>query len=348
MIYLNNFLHYILQLTKVYPLYIIFFIIFFLELLIIFKLITKKVITKDLKIYNFHLNTLNIVIYFLIFIILLLILRYNRWGYFLNLSNIYSNFKNIYLLIPQILFYDIVLLIIIAIVLMLKFKSFLHREILKRYLYIYHEGLKNNQKNNAKTFYYYFNHICDKLSFGWTYDSFVEKIFTQIFIKPHSILFKKTSYNKLIAKSIRFLLKKFPFILLITFISFECLYNNFTLHYIFYYLPFYFFIHVWEIVSLFLKNTNSMANCILYEIYYEKNVMYLNTTDNEKEYFSQYISRNCTCLSNGVYDPDIYVMIEKKDLISNFPNIYMYNRRFVRISANNAFQNNSTGEKYYA
>jgi hypothetical protein len=194
--------------------------------------------------------------------------------------------------------------------------------------------------------YKWFIRICRKLEYVWTYDNLIYKSVSYAIIIPYCTIFNKRSYAGLPIKKIKLVLKHLPLIVLLTLFLYELYYNYYNIHLIFYYLPFYFLFQLWENVTTFLKNTNIMLNSILYELYYEKNVKYIDITPEEETFILTYIARHCRCLSKDIYDPDINVKLEKQELISNFAIIFIRNRRYVRIDDTNFFENPYTGLKF--
>lgn len=85
---------------------------------------------------------------------------------------------------------------------------------------------------------------------------------------------------------------------------------------------------------------------IIYERYYEEdNIKYINTTNEEENFLMQYIKRHCLCQSHDIYDKNIDIVLEKKQLLLNFSQTFIYNRKFIKISNTNCYKNYSTNEE---
>jgi len=335
-----------------YPFYALSITLLFLELLLLYKLAFKQNKTKDLKISCFPLNTFFILLYLSFFILLICFIRYVRWGLSFDLNLFYNQISELFNIYPKILSYICFFIVVIIILLIYLLKKFLNKEILKRYLYTYavlhmqsEIVFKKKYPNKLITNkdYNWFIRICKKLNYFWSYDRLIDRLIFYIVITPYCTIFKTDSFGVLPIASLTFILKHLPLIVLIMLFLYDIYYNAYNIHLIFYYLPFYFVFQLWENVTSFLKNTNIMLNSILYELYYEKNVRYIDITTEEETFILTYIARNCRCLSNDIHDPDIYIKLEKQELISNFPIIFIRNRRYIRIDDTNVFENPHTG-----
>lgn len=123
MTYLNNLLHYLINISYTYPIVTSLLLLLLIQIFICYKLLVNKKLIRDLKIYNFTLNALFISCYFGFFILMLLVLRYIRWGFTLNLSLLSTNMSNFYDQVPLIISLNFLMLILI-IFLYVKNKSF--------------------------------------------------------------------------------------------------------------------------------------------------------------------------------------------------------------------------------
>ena len=349
MIYFNNFLYYLLNTFNLYPLYGCLFAIFFTEIYIIYKIITNKQLTRDLKIYNFNLNTLFITIYFVVFIIILLIFRYIRFGYTFDLISFFNNINVFYSKVPFIFFVDFIFLLLLLFLLLIKFKNFLNREILKRHLYYYYFShlesvknfvIKNPGKYPTRKDYSLYVRICDNLKDIYNYSVYVDKIVLYGILTNYCKLLHTDYYPRQLKTYSTFILIHLYKIIFIILVIIDCI------HLIFYYLPFYFLIHLWISCSSFLKKTFDSLNNIIYERYYLENfVKYINTSDEEDEFIFKYIERHCICFTHDIKGKDFDDVWEKKELIYAFPQIFIYNRRFMRVDNTNVFRNYSTDEE---
>jgi hypothetical protein len=118
--------------------YFIVLTCFIIEILVIHFLRKKKKPVRNLKIYNFKLNILFLLNYIIIFIFIIAVLRYIRWGYTFDLFLLYKKITILYNDLPLLLFYDFLFLFLILFLLLVKIKNFLHTEILKKHLHYYY------------------------------------------------------------------------------------------------------------------------------------------------------------------------------------------------------------------
>lgn len=332
-------------------LYIICFIGFYCLYLLIF---CKKHI-RDLKIYNFNLNTILSITYVLLFIVLLLIFRYIRWGYTLDVITFYYNVQVFCNKKPFIFLFDIIILVIILFLGLQRIKNFLNTELLKRHLYYYYDShlksfetftKKNPGKWPTRNDYSFYVRLCNNLELNYNYFSYVDKIVLYGILINYCTLLNTDSFPPRLKKYFTFILIHLFKIIFIILIIIDCVYYNYNIHLIFYYLPFYFVSHLWQKFSIFLKQTSHLFNKILYERYYlEDSVKYINTEDAEDAFIFKYIERHCICLTHDVKGEDSDDIWAKKEIIFAFPQIFIFNRRYERMNNTNIFKNCSTGEE---
>lgn len=358
MTYLNNFIYYIQLYCQKYPVYTLLFIFAFLELVLIKNLFFYKNNSKDLKIINKTINIVYIILYFIIFIVIILIMRYIRWNYTFNLIDFFNNIIIFYKQAPIILFITFILTLIIMFLILKYIKSFLHKEILKSFLYYYHKliekdmenFIKNNPNKSPKTNMtmkdkHFMVNLYNKIG-ATSYKKLINKVVMCLLIEP-SIKYVNIRWHKYIpavvfTKALNYL----PVAILITLFLYDCIVNTFNIHLVFYYLPFYFFFCIWETLTSFIDNTNSVLNFILYDIFYIKDIKYINVTKEEQDFLQLYINRNCKCISLDVYDKDPYIQIDKRDQVAFFGLIFRQNRCFIREKDTNKFINHNTGEAF--
>lgn len=238
---------------------------------------------------------------------------------------------------------------------MLKIKAFLHKEILKRHLYYYYFSHLNSTKNfveknpgklPTEKDYQLYVKICYKLKGKLDYVHYMDKFVFYGILEPLRILLYKDSLSMKIVKYIKIFFTLLPKIILVILLIIDCIYNHFNIHLIFYYLPFYFVFSLWTSLSAFLKKTHDSLNNIIYERYYEENVIkYINTTDEEDNYIFKYIEQHCICFIHNIKTDDFDIYTENMEAIFAFPQIFIYNRRFIRVGNTNIFQNLNTGEE---
>jgi hypothetical protein len=309
--------------------------------------------SRDYKIYHLNLNTIIIGIYFCVFAFGILWLRYQRWGFYLNLEDIFHKslifIKNIHFLYTI----NFILLIIIIILLLRHLRQFFIRELLKRHLYVYHKKLfknllnhiaKNKNMGSTVIYYDYYVIFIKKIGAYWSYETLIERYIYYNLILPYSILKNTDSYPPWIDKYLNKVLILSPKLILIFFFLFDCFYNEWILHLIFYYLPFYLVIEIFKNISNFFCYTNEDLNRIIYERYYEEdNILYINTTIEEDEFILRYITNGFRCFSHDVTANDFEELWKKKLLLLDFSHIFTNQRRFVKID--NFIYENPSGDK---
>lgn len=359
MTYLNNLLYYIKLYSQYFPKLFGLFLFLFLEIIIIYYLTnyTKKPL-KNLKIFSLFLNVIYIFIYISIFILLISILRYLRWGYTIDLIHVYTKIIFLYENLPSIALINFVLLIYIIYLVLSIIRKFFHIEILKSFIYYYHKirlesqkeykiknPTKNPEYNMTPLDYPLLVYLYNRIETGWNYKRIVRSFVYNYIVEFYYKIFNKNIFHyfyiNIFIKTFLYLPQSFLVFLFI----YDCLYNNFNIHLIFYYLPFYFVFHLWESVTYFITNTNSVLNGILYNIYYEENVKFIYVIEEEIIHLELYISRYCRCSSVDIFDQDINIQLEKRDLVRMFGVIFTQNRQYIRTKYNpKIFENPNTGD----
>src|ERR1700727_2470919 len=137
-----------------------------------------------------------------------------------------------------------------------------------------------------------------------------------IVLKTRTILGYKTSFDVFVlflAKKFK-LEKMFPkiifkliiFFFLIFIFILECYINNFTLYYIFFYLPIYMLIIIWVQISEIISNYNqSYFSHILIERAYGTDIIYVNLTEKEENLLKLFIENPLKAvLSDNSYEFD--------------------------------------------
>lgn len=341
----------LLYLLKKYPENIVKIITILILCLLLFFLLKYKNNNNNYKIINFTWNNCIIFSYFFFFFVIILYLRYKRWGLTLNLFDIYQ--KILVFIIKTNIFYNIIIVLICCILItaILQLKRILLKELLKKHLYFYfktkYKDFFKHLENNKSLLLDVISHhpyivFIDKISGYWSYISIIHRFILYNIILPYSILNETDIYPKWMNKPLNFLFTNSHKIVLFIIFTYECYFNNCTLHIIFYYLPFYFFIEIYKHTTDFLRRTNDGINRIIYERYYEENnVLYVNTTKEEEEFILNYMKNNFICLSHEVDEWD------KKNLLLNHPTIFIKMRRFCNDKKHiNIFQNYYTQEEF--
>lgn len=351
--YLNNLLHYLFTVSRYYPLQIILIIIILIFSIIIIMIFSYQNKNIDYKIYNFRLNNLAVTSYIFIFILAILYLRYLRWGFKLELIPLYKKWFLFFTEISpllSILFIQVLLLTFFTII---KIKNALSRELWKRHLYTFHESynktIKSLTKRNINPLliplekeYSLYNRFCIQLSFYWSYPNVIYRIQYYFILQPYCTTFKIKQIPLWLHEISLNILKYLPLSILCSFLYYDLLHNNYILHYIFYYLPFYFMYSLWKTLSSFLRYTDKSLDFIIYERYYEEdNVLYINTTEEEEEILLGYIKRGFIC-----YQKDLDVKnIKEWEFFTTFPIIFKQKHRFTKDNEG-LFINNFLGEYF--
>lgn len=205
---------------------------------------------------------------------------------------------------------------------------------------------KNPGKLLTRKDYGLYVRICNNLKDSYNYDRYVDKIVLRAFLTFYCNLLNTDYYPRQLKTYSTFILKHLFKIIFIILIIVDCRYNNYNIHLIFYYLPFYFLFHLGVSCSTFLTKTDSFLNYIIYQRYYEeKNIKYINTSPEEDDYIFRYIERHCICFTHDIKGKDFDAVWAKKEIIYNFPQIFIYNRQYVRVDNTNIFRNYSTGDE---
>jgi|ERR1700729_479255 len=323
MVYLINL---VTQFKRQLPLYFYLSIIIVILCFCLLLILNYKYKNNNYKIYNFKLNAIIIYFYLSLFFCSFFWIRYNHWGFFLDLMFIYQNFFVILQKIPPLYFLILVLCLINAFLLLRLAKQLLLRELFKRHFYLYFKLFYEDLNADIIKYHPYVNFI-QKISQNYSYTNIIDDYVWYSFIFPYYTVYKEAKqFPAWVEKLLMFFFSNNYQLLLIFVIIYDCVCNNWVLHWIFYYLPFYFIIHLFKKTTNFLANNNQGLDSIIYERYYEEeNVIYVNTTDEEDTFIIRYIENNFQCLSHEVKT------WEEKELLLNFPSIFKYNRRFVKV-----------------
>jgi hypothetical protein len=189
--------------------------------------------------------------------------------------------------------------------------------------------------------------ICQNIKNNYNYPWQIFLFVYFFFVEPYIKYYNTTDIPKRFIKYLKYILLHLPKIIFVLLLLIDCIFNNYKIHYIFYYLPFYFIFHLWDISADFLVKTDNQTNKIIYERYYEEdNVKYINTTNEEDNFLYEYIERGCKCFSHFIKEKDINLKIEKIEMVFLFSRSIIYNRRFIR-KDHKTFINISTGEEVY-
>jgi hypothetical protein len=191
-----------------------------------------------------------------------------------------------------------------------------------------------NKKHISKREVFYCK-VVEKFEFGYSYGYFIMK-FQYIIMRISQIFFKfYEKYNialfNIIYKFFRFILKHsfviFRYILfsvLILLVIYDCVFNNWIIVKLYYYLPFYLIFVLWYKFSFFLYNTDSVRNEIIFErCYCYPEIAYMFVTDKDDEDLFVYMSNWCLDINK------IYTQFEQV-LISSHP---LFKKRYIKVPA---------------
>lgn len=198
------------------------------------------------KIQNYYFTYTLVIIYICYNFSFYFILRCLRWGQNIDIKLIYNHFLTLFRnhsMIQNILQLELMLIFIICfLILLFQFRTIIIKEVYKFHLYETNKHLENEQKESFYSKYmhrfarkYSFNTLERKLNIFFSGN--ICK-FLSIFVGKSKKLDESIGYYFLDDKFKNFL-RYLPLVILILLLLYECYFNNFILHLIFYYLPFY-------------------------------------------------------------------------------------------------------------
>ncbi len=241
------------------------------------------------------------------------------------------------------------LLIVLLVIWISKLRLYLLKEVRKRHLFqynfykYYYLSQYIDQCREAKKpvefgleYVPKYNRFCDRVEIFYSYQYVMYRLIIFINKKiPNNKTFqypKEDSTVIMAPRSFIFCIRLLPIFILLTIILLECFFQNWILHYTFYYLPVYFMYNLWFNATEFLSNTNKEINRMIYERYYEENnVLYNNLTEEEDKIFDDY-------LQNGLKCPSSFFRWSQEHLdycyiTLNWKQFILHNRRYFRVDA---------------
>jgi len=292
------------------------------------------------KIKNFYFTWFWILIYFFVFIFLFLAFRVVRMGYKLDLNFIKQNYIYLYTLGEYLLILIFTLFIIIflltIILILKKVKTFLETYMLRKHLYLINYQTKKKFEPIVDIFYnptynrmYPENtqeEIEDRRKYKNKYlkNGFYKKIFYYFFFisyvnfirlvmkidRKFYLAFRKgTRYSKSeifnFSRHFKIICNtKYNVIIPILIFFYELIFCNFTIVYLFYFLPFYFLYTLWyKLSSFWYLNRIANLDVILYELYYDfPHIMYLELDQEDLNMIFRYILGGLNSLPNSNND----------------------------------------------
>jgi hypothetical protein len=280
------------------------------------------------KIKNFYFIWFWIFIYFFIFIFLFFSFRIVRIGYKLDLNFIKQTYTSLYTLNEYLLIILLTIFIIIfsltILLILRKLKTFLETYLLQKHLYLINyqtvkkfkpvvdtisyptpyvrlfpenspEELQRRMEHRNKYFknglykkifyYFYFISYIKFIKLVMELDSKFDKAFIDGTRFSSSEIFNFSKHIKIICDT------KYNIIIPISIFLYELIFCNFTIIYLFYFLPFYFLYTIWYKLSCFwyLKRIADL-DVILYELYYDfPIIMYLELDQEDLNMIFRYI-----------------------------------------------------------
>jgi|ERR1700678_595 len=311
---------------KFNPLLIKFLSLWFLKVSLLLGLISilyllikslkkKKRELYKYKISNFYLNWIYILTYVSIFLGLFIYFRVLRTNYFFDLKSL-STFlykvitlynldaiNTIYLSFVFLLFILIMLLSII------KVHIFFINEILKRNLYWYIGSFNYTKKHPGmkwyKNYYLFRNRFCDDYSARGISLKFRSVIIidfgSMLYFYVSKLNIKEQVFQQTlitICNIIEYLIPVVIHITLIILLFYDCIYNNWIISKIFYYLPFYIIYSLWRRISNFCRFSDLSFDILYYDLYYNQDLVeYSNFSDEEEELIYSYQDNGLQFLS---------------------------------------------------
>ena len=269
-----------------------------LTLLLLLYLLLKP-LHLQVKITNFALNWFALFLYIVIYIGFFFYLRFRVIGSTINLTETLSKISLLLTNINNYSFYIKILvylttLIIIALwfLIIIKFRHYLSNKIWQLYFY-YGAYLTEMKITNSITHWPLFLRII------WYFNKYrlwKLQIKTSLAFKNLIIKITKNKNHWVTEEKptliLHLLVKLFPTIILLLIFAAEIIINNFSLFYIFYYLPFYIIIMLWIRVSDTLETYryDTYEGQILYEMNYRfPDIVYINLSSFDRVYLYSYL-----------------------------------------------------------
>jgi len=354
MTYLIDFSYILKKYATYYPLQCILVIICILIFWIIKKSYQYENTSTNYKIENILISFLSVFIYTFVFFLLILYMRYLRWGYTVELLSLYEQWHNLFKTVPCLISIIFIEILLFGIVVLNQIRRFLIRELIKVHLYVYYSLYNKTIKDLVNTGtdfgsismeqkYPLYNRVINKLGNYWSWENTMSRIAWKYVLKPYCEKYHLEIIPKWLHNSVKLILRYGVLFLLIIILLFD-INHDYTLHYIFYYLPFYFIYSLWKNISKYLSHVDNALDFIIYERFYqEDNVIYCNTTIEEEQIIQEYIKRGFRA-----YFKDLSPIEnpEEWEFMTTFPMMFKYQRRFILNNKTGIFENKNTGEAF--
>ncbi len=293
----------------------------FLPLILIFTIllliwVLKKPLIIKVKINNFFIAFFSLIIYLGIYVFLLLYLRISLLGQNIDLILVLNKITKNLININQMQIYNkiliyllIIILILLWFFLILKLRNLLGYKVWQ--LFMYHYFITTNDHRLK-----YPNFIKITRIFHRKYSLRALTLFFH-----HFIIKKYLGYNNF--ELIKNLIILTPAVILFFIFLGECFLNNFTLHYFYYYLPFYLLLILWiqasENISWYTGRAVLESDILIEMAYKYPDIIYVNLAEIDKLLLKAALLKNkknyeiiCdTYKENGMPEDEIYDSIKK-------------------------------------
>jgi len=272
-------------------------VLFLILTLLLLLYLLLKPLHLQIKITNFFINWLALFLYIVIYIGFFFYLRFRVIGSTINLtetlsklSSLLTNINNYSFYIQTLVYLIILIIIVLWFLIIIKFRHYLSNKIWQLYFY-YGAYLDETTRSTPhwplflKCIWYFKKYRLWKLQLkiGLAFQNFIIKITKN---KNHWL----TASQNIVM--LHLLIKLFPTIILLFIFAGEIIINNFSLFYIFYYLPFYIIIMLWIRISDTLETYGFLTaeGQILYKMNYRfPDIVYINLSSFDRVYLYSYL-----------------------------------------------------------
>lgn len=286
-----------------------------LILLIVFIYVLCNILRKkhrkeyQFRINNFYISFISAFLYLFFFPTWILYIRISNLGFEFDLKPLgvfYYKLKLSFLHNAIITIYYctiVILCIILILVLLLALHTLFVKEIIKCHLYLMETQTHLNPKMKLKYVYNYYQKNIERFCYKYSYNVMLTKILkflilskTYTFINFSILNLEKNDqrFHYFLLKVYHKIEKYMPILVILLIpicIIYDCLYNDWVLSKIFYYLIFYMLFNIWKRISSFLQHTDNSFNLMFYELYYkENNIEYFNFDKEAEDILYKYQS----------------------------------------------------------
>lgn len=295
---------------------LIILVVFFSGLLGFILMIKPK---RLFKIQNYYFTYTLVIIYICYNFSFYFILRCLRWGQNIDIKLIYNHFLTLFRnhsMIQNILQLELILIFIICFfILLFQLRTMIIKEVYKFHLYETNKHIENEQK---ESFYSKFMH---RFARRYGFDALHRHVNLFFHSMIYRFLSKFVGKSRKLNESIGYyflydkfknLLRYLPVVILILLLLYECYFNNFILHLIFYYLPFYIFVLFYFRISDLVDRRCFTFDLIIFERYYRSDILYVNLTKEEETQLILYINNGFRLLLSQFKNDRSSIMIRSR------------------------------------